>query len=129
MTTDLVWRIRNGESTNIWKDKWISKTITNRIQSQRVSLSENVTVAELIDPNGPRWEDELIQTFFSAEEGLKIKFIPLSPINRADQLEWQGTPNGIFSVKSAYHLSRELIEKKIGQSSQPIEPLDSWKII
>ena len=45
----LVWRVRNGASIRIWKDKWILSPSTYAIQSPIKLLDADAKVKELID--------------------------------------------------------------------------------
>jgi len=55
--------------------------------------------------------------------------IPLSSVMPPDRLIWQGTKDGIFSVRSAYHRRVELQEASRGQCSYKDISSDVWKII
>jgi hypothetical protein len=57
----------------------------------------------------------------------KIKEIPLSCTNQEDILFWRGTKNGIFSVKSAYHMHKELSNRMGASSSTPTGSHDFWR--
>jgi hypothetical protein len=58
-----------------------------------------------------------------------IASIPLSPNLPPDRLNWLGTKNGNFSVKSAYHLGLEIIERGKGQTSQVEKGTDVWRYL
>jgi hypothetical protein len=46
-----------------------------------------------------------------------------------DRLIWLGSKNGTFSVKSAYHLGLEIIERDRGQTSQAEKGTNVWSSI
>lgn len=48
------------------------------------------------------WNKELINHLFVPSEAEAIMSMPISLLNRQDQLIWNHTPNGTFSVSSAY---------------------------
>lgn len=48
LSARLIWRIENGRTTKIWKDQWIPKPFSNRIQSPMHMLKEQAIVTELI---------------------------------------------------------------------------------
>ncbi|XP_042988748.1 uncharacterized protein LOC122316282 [Carya illinoinensis] len=58
-----------------------------------------------------------------------IKSIPISLGNRQDRLGWGGTPNGKFTVKSAYHVHRALQTNLEGASSCNTPQESYWKTI
>lgn len=62
-----------------------------------------------MDPMSKRKDESITKEWFSRQEVDLIKAIPISLSNREDRLIWEGTNNGIFYVKSAYHLHREIL--------------------
>ncbi|KAK4406046.1 hypothetical protein Sango_0611100 [Sesamum angolense] len=52
--------------------------------------------------------------------------IPLGHLGLEDQIVWHHTKNGIFSVRSAYHLARTLEEKPCSSTSMTAES-DWWR--
>jgi hypothetical protein len=61
-------------------------------------------VFDLIDKDLKCWNEPLIHSIFCHEEAKVISSIPLNSSIPPDRLIWLGTFNGVFSVKSAYHL-------------------------
>jgi hypothetical protein len=106
----LVWRVGNGEKIRIWEDKWLPTPTTYKIQSPPAVLDPSAKVCELIERNTRWWNISLLEQIFSPDEVKKILSIPLSSTNKDDILLWRGTVKGEFSVRSAYHLQRELEE-------------------
>lgn len=53
LTIGLIWRIGNGRKARIWQDQWITKPLTNKIQSLVTRFNENAKVTELINENTP----------------------------------------------------------------------------
>jgi hypothetical protein len=77
-------------------------------------------VADLIDEELGSWKVNLFQEIFSKEEAKIISNIPLSPLLPRDELIWRGTTHGEFTVRSAYHLGKELQEMAVGQCSSGV---------
>jgi hypothetical protein len=76
-------------------------------------------VCELVDRETRWWNIGLLEQIFSPGEAMTILSIPLSSTNNEDILLWRGTTKGDFSVRSAYHLQKEMEEKTIaGYSTQ-----------
>jgi len=126
---ELVWRIGSGENVNIWSDKWLPTPTTYAIQSSRHTFSEYAKVVELIDPDTKGWNVPLLKNIFWMEEAMLISQIPLSRYRQPDVLYWRGTTTSNFTVKSAYHLEKEHIERhKVGVSTC-YEPSDFWKLL
>lgn len=71
------------------------------------------TVSQLIDEERKWWKKELLDQIFTREEITTINSIPISQTNQEDKLIWRGTTNGVFSVRSAYHMPKEREEARI----------------
>jgi hypothetical protein len=104
----LIWRVGNGAKIRIWKDKWIPRPSTYRVQSIPRVLHSDATVSDLIDGDTRWWNKTMLETLFSSEEVHLIQSLPVSHSNREDRCIWRGTKNGIFSVRSAYFLLQEM---------------------
>jgi hypothetical protein len=115
LSQGLIWRIGNGKSVKIWGDRWLPTPTTY--------------VAELIDEEQWSWKVNLLQEVFSEEEAKIISNIPLSPLLPKDKLIWRGTTHGEFSVRSAYHLGKELQDLAGGQCSSEVQARKVWKAL
>jgi hypothetical protein len=60
------------------------------------------------------------------EEVEVIVSIPLSCTNQEDRMIWRGSTNGIFSVKNAYHLAKEMEDQAMPGSSEEAPNNDVW---
>ena len=107
----------NGETINIWKDKWIANPSTYCIVLPQRILPLEVKVCVLIDAENGEWKADLIREVFLEHEADSILSIPLSTLLPADKLVWTAAANGKFSVKSAYNLVRSGKKKDRGESS------------
>jgi hypothetical protein len=63
---------------------------------------------KLIDEDLKGWNVPLLETIFTKEGAQLSQTIPLSCTNQEDILIWGGTTNGVFSVKSAYQMQKEI---------------------
>ncbi|KAG6653325.1 hypothetical protein CIPAW_05G068400 [Carya illinoinensis] len=106
-----------GETTEIWKDKWLPKPNTYKPQDSIRFLHENTKVSFLIDDYTFQWKRDLVFSMFTKEEVELILKIPISPPFKPDRIFWRCTSSGQFTVKSAYHLLNELEDQTRGQSS------------
>jgi hypothetical protein len=86
-------------------------------------------VAELIEEGSANWNKTLIRNIFSNEEGDIICNIPVSKYHQKDKLIWVATNSGEFTVKSTYHLEKELQDRKNGECSNQALSQAIWKII
>uniref|UniRef100_A0A2N9GCH6 Reverse transcriptase domain-containing protein n=1 Tax=Fagus sylvatica TaxID=28930 RepID=A0A2N9GCH6_FAGSY len=97
------WCVGDGAAIRIWQDKWIPSSSGHKVISPNNVLQPTARVCELFSPSFS-WNNELIEEIFLPFEADSIKKIPLVGVNKPNRLIWAQTPNGIFSVQSAYHM-------------------------
>uniref|UniRef100_A0A2N9I4S0 Reverse transcriptase zinc-binding domain-containing protein n=1 Tax=Fagus sylvatica TaxID=28930 RepID=A0A2N9I4S0_FAGSY len=119
------WRVGNGTNIRIWKDRWIPTRSTFKVQSPISILQENTTVDALIFQDTRLWNAPLIDAIFEVSEADTIKSIPLNRRSSTDTIIWSETKNGVYSVRSAYHLLMKA--KKGGESSNNSQVNNLWK--
>ncbi|KAK4383357.1 hypothetical protein Sango_2783400 [Sesamum angolense] len=93
---------------NIWTDPWVPRTPSFRVITPKSPDDHILYVSELILPDTGEWDVELINALFWPEDRALILQIPLSRVGMADLLVWHYSPNGLFSVRSAYDLALSL---------------------
>ncbi|XP_062155083.1 uncharacterized protein LOC133863104 [Alnus glutinosa] len=69
------------------------------------------------------------KNYESKREAGQICNLVLSPLGSADQIVWQGTKHGLFSVKSAYHLEMQHRKQSRGESSKTGLVERIWKTL
>ncbi|GLT69089.1 hypothetical protein SLA2020_412680 [Shorea laevis] len=84
-------------------------------------------VLELIDWEGPSWKVGLIREVFDRSTAELITQIPIGSINTNDRPTWWHNAHGEFSVKSAYHLQKQLIAASEGESSSSDHLRAHWR--
>ena len=102
------WRIGNGKKVRIWEDKWLPTPSTYRVSSPRMFMHPDIRVGELIDKDEACWKIEVLTTLFLPHEADVIRSIPINVRLLEDKLIWALSPNGLFSVRSAYYGALEL---------------------
>ena len=60
------------------------------------------------------WKSELIKELFLPHEAISILAISVSQMQVPDSMVWTTTANGVFSVRSAYHISCKALMQKVG---------------
>ncbi|KAG6627185.1 hypothetical protein CIPAW_15G109000 [Carya illinoinensis] len=125
----LVWRVGDGQSIDLWNDKWLPQPTSFKLQSSIRFLPSDTKVAMLIDRTTNQWNYPLVEAILDSTEAECVKRIPLSPYPTPDKLLWRGTSTGAFTVKSAYFLLLELEKQKQGQSSVAVEEDTVWSSI
>ena len=101
----LRWIIGNGRKVKIWTDRWIPTPNSFMVVSPRPQNAENVLVETLIDRELGQWNSDAVRNSFLSHEASTILSIPISQNLPDDAWVWAWTKNGIFSVKSAYHVA------------------------
>ncbi|KAF5444907.1 hypothetical protein F2P56_033999 [Juglans regia] len=105
-----VWRIGNGASTKIWKDKWLPRPVTYQIQTPPNTLDLDSRLEVLIDVESRSWKKDLVAAVFKEEEA-------------------ECSKKGTFSVKSAYLLATTLKGRHLGEGSKDGGTSDWWKAL
>jgi hypothetical protein len=129
LTEGMIWRVADGKTVRIWEDRWIPSVSTNRIQSPNFSFPSNARVSELIDYDKRWWNVQILQEHFSEEEIEKICGLAICPGRRSDQLVWGGTKNGVYSVRSGYHLAKEGAQRDEASCSSWKSNEELWRLI
>jgi hypothetical protein len=125
----LVWRVGDGRSIQIWGDRWFPSPSTFLVQSPPRLLPLDSKVSCLIDQDTKNWDLRMLSELFNEEEARVISNIPLSPTSPKDRLIWQGTSNGLFSVRSAYHLGMEMLQRYRATCSYSYKGRVVWKVL
>ncbi|KAG6635874.1 hypothetical protein CIPAW_11G073400 [Carya illinoinensis] len=113
----LIWLVGDGESVEIWNDKWFPQKTSYQPQSTIRFLSSDSKVAMLFDKTSHQWNLPLVEAIFNRAEADILKRIPLSPYPTPDRMIWRCTTTGSFTVNSAYHLRIEMENLRKRQSS------------
>jgi hypothetical protein len=125
----LIWRVGDGNSINVWGDRWLPTPTSFSVQSPVNHHPPYARISALIDREVRGWNHTLIQEVFSPEEAVTITGIPLCPAFPRDRIIWNGTSTGMFSVRSAYHLWMDIQLRLRGEPSNPVSKSSLWKNI
>lgn len=125
------WQVGNGNSILFWSDNWIPISKDFKVHTARPPDCSVVYARDLIDARTKSWKEQDLRALVSKEEADAILSIPISQCGKEDFLIWHFTPNGMYSVKSGYHLALADSEAKLSPiastSFQP--PKGFWKFI
>lgn len=99
----MVWRIGDGETTDIWAHNWIPRDSFKRPITSLVQ-DPPLKVAHFIDATTASWNEDLLRSTFTPFDALEILKIPLCTRKIADFWAWHEVSRGIFSVRSAYRM-------------------------
>jgi len=128
----ILWRVGNGKEIRIMKDRWILDMPCTPLHPM-VQIPDELKVNALIDESTRQWNEELIRICFSSANAECILSIPLSHNQIPDYVSWPQTKTGIYTVKSAYimtksedvHLKASIMGK--GESSDQVRSAKEWK--
>ncbi|KAK3188547.1 hypothetical protein Dsin_028108 [Dipteronia sinensis] len=123
LTKGVRWRVGDGKSIRVFKDKWIRKPSTFQVTSPS-KLSVKATVNQLLTPSGV-WDLNLFEHNFCEDNLTAILSIPTSSTNRSDYLIWHFNDSGLYSVKSGYWLARNM-EQQPSTSAGLFSPSAAW---
>ncbi|KAG6667885.1 hypothetical protein CIPAW_01G131800 [Carya illinoinensis] len=124
----VVWRIGNGCSVNVWKDRWLPKPISLATTNKPNGTNGVNWVSELTDLVSKSWNYSTLNKYFSQQEIDHIKAIPISLGNREDILTWVGLKMA-FSLYRVYHLHREISSLLESGSSKDHALCENWQSI
>ncbi|OMO54874.1 reverse transcriptase [Corchorus capsularis] len=119
------WRVGNGYEIDVWSDNWLNKPPTFKPQAQIGTICHATTISSLMDYPG-HWDLDLLQELVVPEDVTRILCIPLSILPYRDTLIWNDTANGIYTIKSGYHVARRMLGKEV---SSVDGRLSRWPIV
>lgn len=125
----MLWRVGDGNSIKIWGDKWFDSTSSGMIQAPMRILDENAKVRALINDSTHGWNFELVREIFPDDEARRICSMVVSSLRPKDQLVWAGTKKGIFMIRSAYHMAKEISMADQGGCSNEGKMKSMWQTI
>lgn len=104
------WVVGNGESINVWKDRWIRILNTFKVLSVALSSQERMKVKELIDLVTLSWRFDVLSALFLEEDVSMIRSMPISFRLLTNSLIWHFHNLGLYTVKSGYNVARKLVQ-------------------
>ncbi|KAF7134747.1 hypothetical protein RHSIM_Rhsim08G0124600 [Rhododendron simsii] len=102
-----IWQVQSGKDIRVWEDPWLLKNTDFRINGTTPRREDIKKVVDLIDSDTKSWKVSLIRETFNQDDADAIPSIPISYTSQRDRKIWHPSPNGTFSVKSAYYLAKE----------------------
>ena len=88
--------------------------------SPRVRVWEgDKRVSRLLNVDQGKWNTEMVRELFLPLEADLILGIPISSMAPKDELVWAMSPNGTFSVNSAYKVVVKLLKKSKIEDGHP----------
>ncbi|OMO81404.1 reverse transcriptase [Corchorus capsularis] len=105
-------RFRVGEGNlDIWNDRWIAKPLSFRPSPRIASIVPDLKVSDLIDGDNRMWRIDLVSDLFEEEDASRILGLAILRHPVCDCLIWNANRMGDFSVKSAYYVARDVLQR------------------
>ncbi|XP_075645058.1 uncharacterized protein LOC142616054 [Castanea sativa] len=105
------WCVENGESIKVLVDKWILNYPSNRVLHPVYEGVEDWRVSDLIDLDLHGWRRDTIMTIFNREDAEAICKIPLSHRRVSDVVVWLHNKEGVYTIRSGYHVDRKVLRE------------------
>ena len=103
------WRVGNGSSISVQKDRWIPNHPINKILHPANGDIDDWLVSELINTDLHVWRSDVVMSKFQMEDAEAVCRNPLSQRNVPNSIIWLHNKNGMFTVKSAYKVARKIL--------------------
>jgi hypothetical protein len=100
----IIKRVGNGRSIQIIRDNWIPRKEGLKITNMKKN-SRRRWVNQLFVPGSKAWNPNLLQELFHEHDVEAIASISIPESDSEDRIAWHYEKNGMFSVRSAYHLA------------------------
>lgn len=98
------WQIMGGEDVRVWVDRWLlSLPREHPVPLGEVAVTPNLRVNSLIRPWSHEWDIGFLQLFISEVDQVTVRRILLGDLRRKDQLVWEASKTGQYSVKLGYY--------------------------
>lgn len=121
-----VRRVGDGESIKIREHSWLPNLSNNRVISPRNSTDAEY-VKDLFFERRKVWDPSLVEHIFLSWEAETILRISVCEGSVTDKLTWPLTPDGDFSVRSAYRMLESMARSSNPCSSSTDEVSKVWK--
>jgi ribonuclease HI len=122
------WIIGDGKSIDIWRDRWIHPQFGSTMWTKQPANTILHRVCDLINNQNRCWNAQLIKHNFYPTEADQICSIPITNTDHDDIISWQGTKDGVYSVRSGYQAIMEWQHNSQNQStSSNYEDNPKWK--
>ncbi|KAK9990630.1 hypothetical protein SO802_025615 [Lithocarpus litseifolius] len=123
----LLWRVGNGSSIQMYHNNWLPDPSCKKVLSTPHFFASHEKVSALIDNERHCWAQESIDANFFPFEASLIKAIPLSFDDCRDVITWPLNCDGVYSVRSGYHLLLDMDLNELPRTSNLSTSKRFWK--
>jgi hypothetical protein len=126
----LIWRVGDSSAIDVWNHNWIPRSTLKRPFGHRPGV-QVAKVSELLEPNRNGWDQNKLSDCFFEVDVADIMKIPVGRAGSADYMAWNYTKNEILTVRSAYHLKRQIRSSQLGRasSSYNLDMHQGWRAL
>ncbi|GMY39379.1 putative ribonuclease h protein [Fagus crenata] len=119
----VTWKVGNGNSINIWRDKWLPVSLNRPNMPTQVEL-----VRDLLTTDRQQWNSPLIAELFEPYIAAMINNIALGDGTSRDRLLWNHTPKCTFTVASVYRQAiKTNVESDVAEHSRASTTYRFWR--
>ena len=119
----VTWKVGNGNSINIWRDKWLPVSLSHPNMPTQVEL-----VRDLLTTDRQQWNSPLIAELFEPHIAAMINNVALGDGTSRDRLLWNHTPKCTFTVASAYRQAiKTNVESEVAEHSRASTTYRFWR--
>lgn len=98
------WHVGNDEKISVFKVRWLPRPCSFRPAANPLGFSNELRVSDLINRAAKEWiKDVILEAFIPADAELILEMRILGE-HVEDEVIWHYNKNGLFSVKSVYHM-------------------------
>ncbi|KAJ8442464.1 hypothetical protein Cgig2_022347 [Carnegiea gigantea] len=125
---DIIWRVGDGFSLNVWECKWIPRPNSFRVITPFNPNLSLLRVGDLIDGQLGVWKEDMVRSIFLQMDVDVILKIPFSQNWPPDKPIWHFSSSGDLTVRSVYHFIMQSKEaQEAGGSGGEVRM--KWKAI
>jgi hypothetical protein len=99
------WGVGNGSTIKIAKDNWIPGSRPEMLRTL-MPLTDGQTVDSLFAGNSLSWNDASVHSVFEETVAEQVLKIPISQHGGGDFVSWPHSRFGVYTARSAYHLTK-----------------------
>ncbi|CAN1844657.1 Putative ribonuclease H protein At1g65750 [Linum perenne] len=101
------WRLGSGKRAKVWGETWLREEAGLRVLPAREDELRDMVVSDLLIPELPEWDAELIEDLMGPQEADCVLGMKPPCSSDDDERIWHFSQNGLYTVRSAYRLITE----------------------
>lgn len=121
-----IWRVGDGSNIEVFNDWWVKALPDSKVPPPADPTLQSITVSSLMEVGEQRWDVDILCDLFDIPTCDAILKIPLSRACTTDKKVWCDSPNGTFSVCSAYATARLILGKPCTEKASQREV---WQLL